>query len=157
MLWTDLKTPVPDKNWYNFKPRIETEDLTKLYNNIYMDQSTPINLINRFQMNAILFFCQRANANMESMTNNTFVIWTYSVTGRKYIMKKVDKLTTNRREMDREIFLDTCRRILKRLNIVWLETLRPTLSNFTFSAKDFGNFLKTAITFPMNIGSNKDR
>ena len=72
-------------------------------------------------------------------------------------MKKVDKLTTNRREMDSEIFLDTCRRMLKRLNIVWLETLRPTLNNFNFSAKGFGNFLKTTITFPMNVGSKKDR
>jgi hypothetical protein len=32
----------------------------------------------------------------------TFVIRIYSVTGRRYVMKKVDKLTKNRREMDRE-------------------------------------------------------
>jgi hypothetical protein len=31
-----------------------------------------------------------------------FVIRIYSVTGRRYVMKKVDELTKNRREMDRE-------------------------------------------------------
>jgi hypothetical protein len=31
-----------------------------------------------------------------------FVIRIYSVTGRRYVMKKVDELTNNRREMDRE-------------------------------------------------------
>jgi hypothetical protein len=36
---------------------------------------------------------------MESMTKDTFVIRTYSVTGRRYVIKKVDKLTKNRREM----------------------------------------------------------
>ena len=30
-----------------------------------------------------------------------FVIRIYSVTGRRYVMKKVDELTKNRREMDR--------------------------------------------------------
>jgi hypothetical protein len=39
---------------------------------------------------------------MESMTKDTFVIRIYSVTGRRYVMKKVDELTKNRREMDRE-------------------------------------------------------
>ena len=29
-----------------------------------------------------------------------FVIRIYSVTGRRYVMKKVDELTKNRREMD---------------------------------------------------------
>jgi hypothetical protein len=32
-------------------PEIESEDLTKLYNNIYMDPSTPSGLANRVQMN----------------------------------------------------------------------------------------------------------
>jgi hypothetical protein len=31
-----------------------------------------------------------------------FVIRIYSVTGRRYVMKKVDELTKNRRDMDRE-------------------------------------------------------
>ena len=53
-------------------------------------------------MNARLYFCRRANENMESMTKDTFVIRIYSVTGRRYVMKKVDELTKNRREMDRE-------------------------------------------------------
>ena len=53
---------------------IETEDLNKLYNNIYMDQSTPTGLVNHVQMNAILYFCRQANENMESMTKDTFVI-----------------------------------------------------------------------------------
>ena len=57
---------------HNFE--IETEDLTKLYNNIYMDQSTPTGLVNHVQMNVILCFCRRANENMESMTKDTFVI-----------------------------------------------------------------------------------
>jgi hypothetical protein len=35
------------------------------------------------------------------MTKDTFVIRIYSVTGRRYVMKKVDELTKNRREMDR--------------------------------------------------------
>jgi hypothetical protein len=35
-------------------------------------------------------------------TKDTFVIRIYSVTGRRYVMKKVDELTKNRREMDRE-------------------------------------------------------
>ena len=83
-------------------PEIESEDLTKLYNNIYMDPSTPTGLANRVQMNARLYFCRRANENMESMTKDTFVIRIYSVTGRRYVMKKVDELTKNRREMDRE-------------------------------------------------------
>jgi hypothetical protein len=82
-------------------PEIESEDLTKLYNNIYMDPSTPTGLANRVQMNARLYFCRRANENMESMTKDTFVIRIYSVTGRRYVMKKVDELTKNRREMDR--------------------------------------------------------
>ena len=83
-------------------PELESEDLTKLYNNIYMDPSTPTGLANRVQMNARLYFCRRANENMESMTKDTFVIRIYSVTGRRYVMKKVDELTKNRREMDRE-------------------------------------------------------
>jgi hypothetical protein len=37
---------------------------------------------------------------MESMTKDTFVIRIYSVTGRRYVMKKVDELTKNRREME---------------------------------------------------------
>jgi hypothetical protein len=72
-------------------PEIESEDLTKLYNNIYMDPSTPTGLANRVQMNARLYFCRRANENMESMTKDTFVIRIYSVTGRRYVMKKVDE------------------------------------------------------------------
>ena len=36
-------------------PEIESKDLTKLYNNIYMDPSTPTGLANRVQMNATLF------------------------------------------------------------------------------------------------------
>jgi hypothetical protein len=36
------------------------------------------------------------------MTKDTFVIRIHSVTGRRYVMKKVDELTKNRREMDRE-------------------------------------------------------
>jgi hypothetical protein len=67
-----------------------------------MDPSTPTGLANRVQMNARLYFCRRANENMESMTKDTFVIRIYSVTGRRYVMKKVDELTKNRREMDRE-------------------------------------------------------
>jgi hypothetical protein len=59
-------------------PEIESEDLTKLYNNIYMDPSTPTGLANRVQMNARLYFCRRANENMESMTKDTFVIRIYS-------------------------------------------------------------------------------
>jgi hypothetical protein len=35
-------------------PEIESEDLTKLYNNIYMDPYTPTGLANRVQMNARL-------------------------------------------------------------------------------------------------------
>ena len=83
-------------------PEKESEDLTKLYNNIYMDPSTPTGLANRVQMNVRLYFCRRANENMESMTKDTFVIRIYSVTGRRYVMKKVDELTKNRREMDKE-------------------------------------------------------
>jgi hypothetical protein len=83
-------------------PEIKTEDLRKLYNNIYMDPSTPTSLVNHVQMNARIYFCRRINENMESMTKYTFVIRTYSVTGRRYVMKKVDELTKNRWEMDRE-------------------------------------------------------
>jgi hypothetical protein len=49
-------------------PEIETEDLTKLYNNIY--PSTPTCLVHRVQMNASLY------GNMEYMTKDTFVIRT---------------------------------------------------------------------------------
>jgi hypothetical protein len=38
-----------------------------------------------------------------------------------------------------------------------LEILRPTFKNFTLSATGFGNFLKTVLIFPMNVGSKKDR
>ena len=48
---------------------------------------------NRVQMNARLYFCRRANENMESMTKDTFVIRIYSVTGRRYVMKKVNEAT----------------------------------------------------------------
>ena len=68
-----------------------------------MDPSTPTDRVNRFQMNARLYFCRRANENMESMTKDTFVIRTYPATGRRYVMKKADELIKNRREMDREI------------------------------------------------------
>ena len=51
-----------------------------------------------------------------------FVIRIYSVTGRRYVMKKVDELTKHRREMDRvreNISGHTvCRRIVKCPNIV---------------------------------------
>ena len=67
-----------------------------------MDPSTPTNLANRVQMNARLYFCRRANENMEYMTKDTFVIRTYSVTGRRYVMKKVEELTKHRWEIDRE-------------------------------------------------------
>ena len=69
-------------------PELETEDLTKLYNNIYMDPSTPTDLVNRIRMNARLYFCRRANENMESIAKDTFVIRTYSIIGRIYVMKK---------------------------------------------------------------------
>jgi hypothetical protein len=39
---------------------------------------------------------------MEYMTKHTFVIRTYSVTGRRYVMKKVDELTKHRWEIERE-------------------------------------------------------
>ena len=82
MLWVDLKSSsVPEKiniisspelskanECYNTAeikaagkgdithyPEIETEDLAKLYNNIYMDPSTPTCLVNRVQMNARLY------------------------------------------------------------------------------------------------------
>ena len=40
-----------------------------------------------------------------------------------------------------KINLGICRRIVKCLNIVQLEILRPTFKNFTLSATGFGNFL----------------
>ncbi|CAG2198541.1 KCTD1_15 [Mytilus edulis] len=83
-------------------PEIESEDLTKLYNSIYLDPSTPFGLANRVQMNIRLYFCRRANENMESMTKETFVVKTYANTGRKYILKKVDEMTKNQRESDHE-------------------------------------------------------
>jgi hypothetical protein len=51
-------------------PEIETEDLTKLCNTIYMDPSSPTYLVNQVQMNASLY------GNMEYMTKDTFVIRT---------------------------------------------------------------------------------
>jgi hypothetical protein len=56
---------------------IETENLTKLYNNIYMDPSTITGLANLVQMNLRFYFCQRAYENMESMPKDMFVIRTY--------------------------------------------------------------------------------
>jgi hypothetical protein len=51
-----------------------------------MDPSPPTGLANRVQMNARLYFCRRANENMESMTKDTFVIRIHSVTGRRYVV-----------------------------------------------------------------------
>ena len=51
-------------------PEIETKDLTKLCNNIYMDPSSPTYLANQVKMNASLY------GNMEYMTKDTFVIRT---------------------------------------------------------------------------------
>ena len=61
---------------------IETEDLTKLYSNIYMDPSTPTGLVHRVQMKARLYFYRQDNENMESITKDTLVIRTYSGIGR---------------------------------------------------------------------------
>ena len=83
-------------------PEIEEGDLKKLYQSMYMDPSTPFGLANRVQMNIRLYFCRRANENMESMTKDTFVVKSYPDTGRKYIIKKTDELTKNQRESDRE-------------------------------------------------------
>ena len=125
MLWVDLKSP-PYLNKFNIisspelseanecyktamaemksagkgdithYPEIETEDLPKLCNNIYMDPSAPTGLVNRVQMNARLY------GNIEYMTKDMFVIRTSSVISRRYVMKKVDELTKYRREMDRK-------------------------------------------------------
>ena len=73
---------------------METDDLRKLYNNIYMDQSTLSCLANRVQMNIKLYGCPRTNENMESMTKDTLVIRTYADTGRRYVMK-MDNISGN--------------------------------------------------------------
>ena len=48
-------------------PETEQSDLNKIYN-IYLDPNTPTSLANRVQMNVRLYFCRRANENMDSMT-----------------------------------------------------------------------------------------
>ena len=53
-------------------------------------------------MNIRLYFCRRANENMDSMTKDTFVVKQYADTGLKYVVKRVDDLTKNHRQSDRE-------------------------------------------------------
>jgi hypothetical protein len=48
-------------------------------------------------MNVRLYFCRRANENMDSMTKDTFVVKQYADTGRKYVVKNVDEVTKNHR------------------------------------------------------------
>ena len=61
-------------------PEIEQSDLNKIYNSIYLDPNTPTGLANRVQMNVRLYFCRRANENMDSMTKDTFVVKQYADT-----------------------------------------------------------------------------
>jgi hypothetical protein len=39
-------------------------------------------------MHVCLYFCRRANENMDSMTRDTFAVKQYADTGRKYVVKK---------------------------------------------------------------------
>jgi hypothetical protein len=56
-------------------------------------------ITSRVIVNILIIEIVSQNENMESMTKDTFVIRIYSVTGRRYVMKKVDELTKNRREI----------------------------------------------------------
>ena len=76
-------------------PEIEQNYLNKIYNSIYLDPNTPTGLANRVQINALVYFCRRANENMDSMTKNTFVVKQYADNGRKYVVKKENELSEN--------------------------------------------------------------
>lgn len=83
-------------------PIIENLDLSKLYNSVFLSPRTPTGLQNRVQMNIRLYFCRRANENMEKMTKTTFIVRSYADTGRKYVAKQSDEMSKNHRESDRE-------------------------------------------------------
>ena len=77
---------------------------------------------------------------MEYMTKDTFVIRTYAVTGRGYVMKKVDELTKNRREMDREIiYPETPEYCLFRHFEAYLQKLHPQCNRLWQFPKDSFN------------------
>lgn len=84
-------------------PAIDTADLTKLYRSMHLRTDTPSGLANKVQMDVRLYFFRRGNENFHQMTKDTFQIQTETGSGKKYVKKRLDELTKNRRENDTEI------------------------------------------------------
>ena len=74
-------------------------------------------------MHVCLYFCRRANENMDSMTRDTFAVKQYADTGRKYVVKNVDELTKN---LIGKRYLATCPLMKIALNIALLLILKVT-------------------------------
>lgn len=83
-------------------PVINNPDLRKLYSSVQFLPHTPVGLANRVQMNIRLYFCRRANENMEKMTKSTFDVKVYPETKQKYVVKVLDELSKNHRGSDKE-------------------------------------------------------
>ena len=84
-------------------PVISENHRRELYTSLHLNPNTPVGLANKVQFDVRLYFCRRANENMESMTKSTFCVKVDENTNRKYVMKMEDELTKNHRGMD-EIF-----------------------------------------------------
>jgi hypothetical protein len=81
-------------------PVISDSDLRRIYE--YFNADTPTGLFYKAQMDIRLYFFRRGSENMHEMTVDTFCVETDSDTGRRYVSKKVDELTKNHREADKE-------------------------------------------------------
>ncbi|XP_053390962.1 uncharacterized protein LOC128553804 [Mercenaria mercenaria] len=81
---------------------ISNVDLTRLYMSVHLSPTTPQGLLNRCQMNIRLYFCRRANENMEKMTKSTFKLGQYP-NGERYIYKAEDESTKNHKENDKTL------------------------------------------------------
>ncbi|XP_070202535.1 uncharacterized protein [Littorina saxatilis] len=81
-------------------PVVSENHRRELYTSLHLNPNTPVGLANKVQFDVRLYFCRRANENMESMTKSTFCVRVDENTNRKYVMKMEDELTKNHRGMD---------------------------------------------------------
>ena len=83
-------------------PHISKTDLARMYMSVHLSPTTPVGLQNRCQMNVRLYFCRRANENMEKMLKSTFRLSHYE-NGDMYIYKAEDEQSKNHKENDRDL------------------------------------------------------
>ena len=81
---------------------ISDKDLQRIYNSIHLSTQTPTGLLQKVQFDIRLYFFRRGAENMHNMTVDTFCVKTDPNTGLKYVSKRIDELSKNHRESDKE-------------------------------------------------------